>query len=110
MKRERALQAYRYTQSGRARIGLMLRVTMVPALAAGPLLIPFRLPRNSIELVIFPTVLMLFGALWVVTGASFSPPSPQAARSTPSLLVPIIALAVVLAFFQVVLRPGIEFS
>ena len=78
---------------------------------AGPLLVPFRLPRNSVELVIFPTVLMVFGALWVMAGTIFSPAvASQAARSRPSLLVPVAALAAVLAFFQVVLRPGIALS
>ena len=99
------------TESGRARMGFVLRIVMIPALVAGPLLIPFRLPRNSIELVIFPTVLMVFGALWVVAGASFSPPiASQDTRPMPSLLLPVVALLAVLVLFQVVLRPGIAFS
>jgi len=92
------------------RIGFLFRTVMIPALVAGPILIPFRLPRNSIELVIFPTMLMLFGALWILIGAGFNPTAARPARPSPSLTVPLIALIAVLLVFQLVLRPGIQFS
>jgi len=93
-----------------SRMGFVFRSVMAPALAAGLMLIPFRYPRNLIELVIFPTLLMLFGALWVVIGAGFCPTAARPARATPSLVVPLLALIVILLFFQLVLRPGIAFS
>ena len=52
-------------------MGFLFRAVLLPALIAGPLLIAFRYPRNMIELVIFPTALMLFGALWVVIGGTW---------------------------------------
>ncbi len=92
------------------RIGFLFRTVMVPALVAGPILIPFRMPRDNIELFIFPTMLMLFGALWVLIGAGFCPTAARPARPSPSLAVPLAALVVVLLVFQLVLRPGIQFS
>ena len=93
-----------------ARMGFFFRTTMLPALAAGPLLIPFRMPRDSIEMWIFPTVLMVFGALWVMIGGGFSPTAARPARPSPSLVVPLAILIAVLLIFQLVLRPGIAFS
>jgi hypothetical protein len=98
------------TESGLARMGFALRIVFLPALIAGPLLIPFRAPRNLIELVIFPTLLMLFGALWVTIGAALNSTSPRPARASPSLVIPLVALIAVLLVFQLILRPGIAFS
>jgi len=98
------------TESGLARMGFALRTVFLSALIAGPLLIPFRAPRNAIELVIFPTLLMLFGALWVMLGAALAPTSPRPARPSPSLVIPLICLIAVLLVFQLILRPGIAFS
>ena len=98
------------TLTASSRMGFLLRTVMLPALAAGLLLIPFRFPRNLIELVIFPTALMLFGAFCVVLGGGFSPTAARPARPSPSLIVPLAALIVVLLIFQLVLRPGIAFS
>ena len=93
-----------------ARMGFLFRAVLLPALIAGPLLIAFRYPRNMIELVIFPTALMLFGALWVVIGGALAPTSPQPARPSPSFVVPLACLIAVLLVFQLILRPGIAFS
>jgi hypothetical protein len=91
-------------------MGFALRTVFLPALIAGPLLIPFRAPRNAMEMVIFPTALMLFGALWVTIGAVLASTSPRPARPSPSLVVPLAALIAVLLIFQLILRPGIAFS
>ena len=82
----------------------------LPALIAGALIIPFRLPRNMIEVTIFPTIVMLFGAIWVTIGGALSPTAPRPAHPAPSMAVPLAALIVVLLVFQLVLRPGIQFS
>ena len=84
--------------------------TGATALLAGPVLIPFRVPRNMIEMFIFPAALMLFGALLVTLGGSAAPTSPHAARPSPSLVVPLVALIAVLLVFQLILRPGVVFS
>ena len=93
-----------------SRAGFAFRAVMLPALAAGVLLIPYRMPRDSIELFVFPAVLMLFGAIWIVIGAGFNPTAARPARPSPSLTVPLISLIVVLLLFQFVLRHGIQFS
>jgi hypothetical protein len=73
-------------------------------------LIPFREPRNIVEVAILPMIVMLSGVIWIQAGAGFGPVSSQPARPAPSLAVPLGALLLVLAFFQLVLRPGIAFS
>ena len=93
-----------------AKMGFLLRTVMLPALVGGLILVPFRVPRNLIELVIFPTALMLFGALWVVLGAGLSPTAARPARPSASLVVPLACLIAVLLVFQLILRPGIAFS
>jgi hypothetical protein len=92
------------------RMGFMFFAVLLPVLIAGVLLIPFRMPRDLIEVTIFPTIVMLFGAIWVVIGGALSPTAPRPAHPAPSLAVPLAALIVVLLLFQLVLRPGIAFS
>jgi hypothetical protein len=92
------------------RMGFLFFTVLLPVLIAGALIIPFRIPRNMIEVTIFPTIVMLFGAIWVVIGGALSPTAPRPAHPAPSLAVPLAALIVVLLVFQLVLRPGIQFS
>lgn len=92
------------------RMGFLFFAVLLPALIAGALIIPFRLPRNMIEVTIFPTIVMLFGAIWVLIGGALSPTAPRPAHPAPSMAVPLAALIVVLLVFQLVLRPGIAFS
>lgn len=92
------------------RMGFLLFAVLLPILITGALIIPFRIPRNMIEVTIFPTIVMLFGAIWVVIGGALSPTAPRPAHPAPSLAVPLAALIVVLLVFQLVLRPGIQFS
>jgi hypothetical protein len=96
--------------SAGARMGFLFRIAMLPALVSGPLLIPFRTPRNMIELVIFPSLLMVFGAIWIWIGAGLSPATPRPARPSASLVIPLAALILLLLLFQLILRPGIAFS
>ena len=92
------------------RMGFLFFAVLLPVLVTGVLLIPFRIPRNMIEVTIFPTIVMLFGAIWVVIGGALSSTAPRPAHPAPSLAVPLAALIVVLLVFQLVLRPGIQFS
>jgi len=92
------------------RMGFLFFAVLLPVLIAGALIIPFRLPRNLIEVTIFPTIVMLFGAIWVVIGGALSPTAPRPAHPAPSMAVPLTALILVLLVFQLVLRPGIQFS
>ncbi|HEY4265586.1 MAG TPA: hypothetical protein VGM72_09725, partial [Micropepsaceae bacterium] len=92
------------------RMGFLFFAVLLPVLIAGALIIPFRIPRDMIEVTIFPTIVMLFGAIWVLIGGALSSTAPRPAHPAPSLAVPLAALIVVLLIFQLVLRPGIAFS
>jgi hypothetical protein len=98
------------TARGTARLGFIFRIVTLPALLSVPLLIPFREPRNIVEVLLIPAIVTVCGILWIQLSAGFGPVSPQPARSAPSILIPFGALLLVLAVFQLVLRPGIAFS
>ena len=98
------------TASGPARLRFAFQAVTLPALASVPVLIPFREPRNIVEVAILPLIVMTSGVIWIQISAAAGPVSVQPARAAPSLLIPFGALLLVLAFFQLVLRPGIAFS
>ncbi len=76
----------------------------LPALVSVLPLIPFREPRNIVEVAILPLIVMASGILWIQVGAGFAPIAAQPARPSPSLMIPFAALLLVLAFFQLLLR------
>ena len=98
------------TASAGARLGFILRTVTLPALLSVPVLIPFREPRNIVEVVLIPVIVTMCGVIWIQASAAFGPVSPQPARPAPSLAIPLAALLLVLAFFQLALRPGVAFS
>ena len=98
------------TASGGARLGFIFSAVSLPALVSVLVLIPFREPRNIVEVAILPAIVMLSGVIWIQAGAGFGPVSSQPARPAPSLAIPAGALLLVMAFFQLVLKPGIAFS
>jgi hypothetical protein len=57
------------TSSRRARTGFIFRTATVPAIVAVALIIPFRVPRNWIEVVMVPVVVTCIGILWMQSGA-----------------------------------------
>lgn len=85
----------------------MLGATMLSIL----LVIPFRVPREPIEVVLIPLAVNLIGLGWLVLGAALTRPSrgSRATLAAATLAGPTIALALTLLFFQLVLRPGIAF-
>jgi len=92
------------------RMGFLFFAVLLPTLIAGLLIVPFRVPRDMIEVTVFPTIVMLFGAIWILIGGALSSTAPRPAHPAPSLAVPLAALIVLLLVFQLVLRPGIAFS
>jgi hypothetical protein len=91
------------------RFGFLLRIAGLPALAALPIVILFRVPRELIEVLAPPLLVPLFGYGWLQL-AAFKPADAKARGVRPeaitSLLISSVAL---LAIFQLVLRPGITF-
>jgi len=98
------------TQCGGARMGIVFRAATLPALLSVILLIPFREPRNIVEVAILPLIVMISGMLWIQASAWFGPRAERTTRPAPPLAWPATALLIVLALFQLVLRPGIAFS
>jgi len=82
----------------------------LPALLAIGLIVPFRVPREWIEVLIVPVVVTVVGLAWLQACAwrATRPAVRKGAQAWPvaALLVAVLAL---LALFQLVLRPGIAF-
>jgi hypothetical protein len=100
--------------SGRARARFVLRIATVPAVLAIALIVPFRVPREAIEVVAVPAVVSVFGMLWVQAAAAWRSAAVNvrgaAAASSAPIALPLAALAALLLVFQLVLRRGISFG
>ena len=91
------------------RFAFLLRTAGLPTLAALPVIILFRVPREIIEVLAPPILVPLFGYGWVQL-AAFYPGGARARGVRPEkVTVLLIAVAALLAFFQLVLRRGITF-
>ena len=91
------------------RFGFLLRIAGLPALAALPIIILFRVPRELVEVLAPPVLVPLFGYGWLQL-AAFKPAGAKARGVRPESVMPLlVAAAALLAFFQLVLRPGITF-
>lgn len=91
------------------RFGFLLRIAGLPALAALPIVILFRVPRELIEVLAPPVLVPMFGYGWLQL-AAFKPAGTEARGIRPESVIPLlIAAAVLLAIFQLILRPGITF-
>lgn len=97
------------TATAAQRFGFVVRAALFPSLMTAVLSIPFRIPRNMIEIALVPLVFNVFGMIWLLAGAWRVPTGPGAQREASSVVRPAIALIALLAFFQLVLRPGIAF-
>lgn len=91
------------------RFGFLLRIAGLPTLAALPIIILFRVPRELIEVIAAPILVPLFGYGWLQL-AAFRPGAARAKGIRPESVIPLLAAAAaLLAIFQLVLRPGITF-
>jgi hypothetical protein len=95
--------------SGRARSRFVFSAAVVPAAMAIPILILFRVPREWQEVVIPTVAVPLIGLVWVQANAWRTRVTPRPVAVSPSLTTPIVLVVLLLAFFQIVLRPGIPF-
>jgi hypothetical protein len=96
--------------SSRARIAFMFRVATMPALAAIPLIIPFRVPRQFTEVVMVPVIVTVIGTAWLQAGAWATTGIGAGGRLSEEPMSYLIGgLATLLLIFQFVLRPGIHF-
>jgi hypothetical protein len=96
--------------SSRARAAFMFRAATVPALAAILLIIPFRVPRNWVEVAAVPVVVTVIGIAWIQAGAwAVSPVKASDTLSTRSIAYAFGTMLILLLVFQLILRPGIRF-
>ncbi|WP_077148556.1 hypothetical protein [Sphingopyxis sp. KK2] len=98
--------ARRYPIPGKGRIAIA-QLAAVLAIAV-VLIVPFRVPREPVEVVLIPLVVHLIGLGWLAVGLNFRRDTPFPSTA-PSIAGPLAALAALLALFQLVLRPGISF-
>jgi hypothetical protein len=96
--------------SGGARTGFIFGIATLPAVAAVALIIPFRVPRNWIEVAMVPVVVTCIGIIWM-QAAAWLVRNASANGDSRNMSVASLAGAVVvlLLVFQLVLRPGIHF-
>jgi len=96
--------------SARARTRFVFRVATLPALTAILLIIPFRVPRELVEVVILPVVVTLIGIVWLQAGAwRVSGVTRVGGSGVGPIAYPLGALLTLLALFQLLLRPGVHF-
>jgi hypothetical protein len=96
--------------SARARTRHIFHAATLPALTAILLIIPFRVPREWIEVVILPAVVTVIGIAWLQAGAwRVSDVKTEGSSGVGSIAFPLAALLVLLLVFQLLLRPGVRF-
>jgi hypothetical protein len=91
------------------RSGWIFRVVTLPALLSVALIIPFRVPREFIEVVVVPIAVMVVGVPWIQASAAWQTGVKYWATREGGLAVPLVTTLLLLAVFQFVLRRGIEF-
>lgn len=96
------------TRGGRTRF--IARIVLIPALIALLLIVPYRIPREWIEVLVLPVIVLYIGVIWIQAYA-WRPTAIRLADVTPVSLkrLAVGALALLLVF-QFVLRPGITVS
>jgi hypothetical protein len=93
-----------------ARTRFIFQVATVPALAAIVLIVPFRVPREWIEVVMVPAVVTIIGIVWMQAGAWHIRAVGAGGRlSDRSIVYSFAAAVVLLLLFKLVLRPGVHF-
>lgn len=96
-------------EGGRARSRFVFLTAVLPAIMAIPILILFRVPREWQEVVIPTIAVPLIGLIWVQANAWRTRVEPRTVLPSPGLMQPLVLVLVLLAFFQLVLRPGVAF-
>lgn len=88
----------------------VFRLVTLPALIGSTLVIPFRIPRELLEVVIVPVMVILAGIPWIQAGAWRARAATSCGTASRiSLAYPLAAVVMLLLIFQFVLRPGIRF-
>lgn len=101
------------TRLARHLLGLdpgMFRIATIPALAAIPLIVAFRVPREMIEVLLPPVLVTVVGlAALHSVGWKIEDARPAADAQPISIVYPLVAVVALLLVFQLALRPGVAF-
>lgn len=95
--------------TARGRTRLALQFVVLPAAIGTALVIPFRVPRELIEVVLLPVLVMLVGVPWMLAGAWRVRDAVASGRRVESFVLPLLAAIALLLVFQLLLRPGVAF-
>ena len=99
-----------YLASPGMRTRWVFRMVTLPALLGTVLVIPFRVPRELLEVVLVPLLVVLPGIPWIQAGAwRVREARSRDTAAVPSLAYPLAGAVALLLFFQLVLRPGVRF-
>jgi hypothetical protein len=89
---------------------LVFWAVTLPAMLGTVLVVPFRVPRELLEVVLVPLLVILPGIPWIQAGAwRVRGVSVDGVAPGPSVVYPLTAVVALLLVFQLVLRPGIAF-
>ena len=97
------------TAGGRARTAFIFQVATLPALAGIALIVPYRVPREAVEVLAVPAVVSLLGTIWIQACAWAAVAARPHADARESLRWPLGAAVALLLVFQLILRRGIPF-
>jgi len=92
-----------------ARTCFVSQTIALPMLIGTALVIPFRVPREALEVVLLPLIVGVPGALWMLAGAWRVRDVRVAGVPMRAFVVPLLAAIALLLVFQLLLRPGIAF-
>lgn len=94
-----------------ARTRFVFRMVTLPALIGMLLVLPFRVPRELIEIVIVPLLVVVPGVAWIQASAwrARDARAGGGTITTSSIAYALAAVLLLLLIFQFVLRPGIRF-
>jgi hypothetical protein len=92
-----------------ARRRFVFQAATLPAWLAIALIIPFRIPREMIEVVLLPVLVTVVGTGWIQAGIWRTTTATATGSRAGSVIYPLVAVLVLLAVFQLLLRPGIRF-
>jgi len=99
------------TEKPGQRAMFIFRAAVAPALIGSLLVVPFRVPASLDAVLISPLMVAFIGISWMLATSwrTRTTASGFAGANGRSAYYPAFALAVLLAIFQLVLRPGIAF-
>lgn len=93
------------------RTRFIAQVVTFPALIAIVLVIPYRVPREWLEVIILPLIVFFIGTVWIQASAWWIRNSDLSPHLAPVSLKKLgLAAVCLLLVFQIILRPGITVS